>query len=100
MVKNPWCDFVTDNGFHRRPADVNLSSAVVGSIIDGFGTNLRLKNWRHRLSLVFQTTFDPADCGVLSAGICTIVIRTSLLSYISSQRNESVKPATACFAAQ
>src|SRR5437016_226659 len=61
MVKNSWCDFVTDNGFHCRPADVNLSSAAVGSTIDGFGTNLRLKNWRHRLSLVFQTTFDPAE---------------------------------------
>ena len=37
---------------------------------------------------------------MLTAGICTTVIRTLLLSCSSSHRTDSVKPLMACFAPQ
>ncbi len=40
------------------------------------------------------------NCGVLTAGICTTVIRTSLFSCSSSQRTDSVNPLMACLAPQ
>jgi hypothetical protein len=40
------------------------------------------------------------NCGVLTAGSCTIVMWTLLLSWMSSVRIESVKPRIANFAAQ
>jgi len=50
--------------------------------------------WRGRRVL------HHANCGVLTAGSCTIVTRTRLLSCSSSVRSESVKPRIANFAPQ
>jgi hypothetical protein len=41
-----------------------------------------------------------SNCGVLSAGSCTMVTCTPLSSWMSSERSESVKPRSAAFAAQ
>ena len=40
------------------------------------------------------------NCGVLTAGICTIVMCTLLLSCSSSVRTDSVNPLMACLAPQ
>ena len=40
------------------------------------------------------------NCGVLRAGRWTIVTATPLRSWMSSVRSDSVKPRSACFAAQ
>ena len=44
--------------------------------------------------------FDQSNCGVFTAGSCTIVTLTLLWSWISSHRSDSVNPWMACLAPQ
>jgi hypothetical protein len=44
--------------------------------------------------------FTQSNCGVFSAGSCTIVTRMALPSWSSSARSESQNPCTACLPAQ
>ena len=74
----------------RCSADHTIASAATsGWKIGGTGCDSLPIRDRHQL-----------NCGVFSAGICTIVTCTRLCSFRSSVRIESVKPWIACFAPQ
>ncbi|GHJ05198.1 hypothetical protein TPA0906_70630 [Streptomyces olivaceus] len=65
------------------------------------GRDLGLVHRGHRARIPGQPAEDPAELGgVLRPGICTMVTRTPLRSWSSSQRSDSVNPWMACLAPQ
>lgn len=95
-------ELLTDDGFDRRtptqysrrgrfdrPAATTTSAEISGSKMGGTGCV--------SLGIRFLT---QSNCVVFIAGIWTTVIFTLLLSWITSQRRESVKPLIACLHAQ
>ena|SRR5215469_2069661 len=59
MIKHSGCEFIADDGFYRRPADVEFASPMMRGPVDRPGSDLGLKDRRHRLSLMLQAALDP-----------------------------------------
>ena len=91
---------IAHDRLHGRPADVELAPLVVGGPDDRPRRHLRLKDRRHRLSLVIEAALHPVElrrvqCRHLNHGDAHV--RPSCWS---SQRSDSVKPWIACLAPQ
>jgi hypothetical protein len=99
-IAEAWKKFVTDDRDDRGQPDVNLAALVFRGEDDGARGDFRLVDRRHRLRLVWQFVAAPINCGVFSAGICTITETLLLLKWISSARSKSMKPWIACLLAQ
>lgn len=76
----------------RRPCEAAYTIARAAT--SGWKTGA---TGRARPGIRFST---HSNCGVLTAGSCTIVVRTPLPECSSSQRSDSLKPWMACLAPQ
>src|SRR5512146_1302095 len=58
-IQNSRGNLVADDRAKRGPADVELSTVMMGCPINGFGPDLRLKYGRYRFCLMLQATSYP-----------------------------------------
>lgn len=91
------CDLIADDRLDCRPTSINLTPRVMRCPVKSLAPTSGWKIGGTGCALFFKRLFTQPNCGVFRADIWTIVIRTLLLSWISSQRNESVNPAIACW---
>ena len=78
-VDPAWHDSVEVHRAHRRPGNLQLSRCVGRGPHDRLGGDLGLEDRRHRARATRQVVRTQSNCGVLSAGSCTIVIRTAVV---------------------
>ena len=93
-------DLVADDRLDGRPADHQRAAVVVCGPDDRLGGDLGLEDRGTGFALRGRRLLTQPNCGVFRAGIWTIVSRTRLSSWISSQWSESQNPWIACLAAQ
>ncbi len=60
MIEQSGRDFIPNNSFDRRHADVNFATRMMRRVNDRFGGDFRLENRWNRLRFARQSTFDPA----------------------------------------
>src|SRR5262245_19677685 len=60
-IKNARRDFISDDGLDGGPTYVDFAARVVCCPVDRSRTNLRLKDWRHRLRFVLQAALHPSE---------------------------------------
>jgi len=61
-------NFVRDDGFHCWKADVKLAPPMMRCPVDAARSDLRLKNWGHRLGLAWKPALHPFELRRVQCG--------------------------------
>src|SRR5262249_49484475 len=67
-IKDARSDFISKYRFYCGPTYVDFPARVVRCPADRCRTNLRLKDWRHRLRFVLQSALHPAELRSIERG--------------------------------